>query len=140
MISRGVLLLILIVILIIVILFWEDGEGKRAEHYTYYDTTYNPVPSVPPNELGKLGGNGFPERDLSGFPNSTKPDVSQVLYDPTFEDVVTYNNDDDPYKEGQLNGINKCLNFCEGTCVEFGPTGIAFCYPATHVEPYVNPH
>lgn len=133
---KRVILLVAIIGVILFILFGGDNK----EYYTYDDTTYNPVPNVPPNELGKLGGNGFPERDLSGFPNSTKPDVAQVLYDPTFEDVVTYNNDDNPYEEGQLNGINKCLNFCEGTCVEFGPTGIAFCYPSIQTLPLVNAH
>lgn len=52
-----------------------------------------------------------------------------ILEDPQFYDVITYNNDENPYKEGQRNGLAKCLDNCNGNCVEFGVSGIAFCYP-----------
>jgi len=55
-----------------------------------------------------------------------RPDIME---DPLFKDVKTYNNDDNPYMLGQRNGLEKCLNECEGRCVEFGVTGLAFCFP-----------
>ncbi len=55
-----------------------------------------------------------------------RPDI---IDDPLFKDVKTYNNDDNPYILGQRNGLEKCLDECEGRCVEFGVTGIAFCFP-----------
>jgi hypothetical protein len=47
-----------------------------------------------------------------------------ILDDPLFADVKEYTNDDD----GRL-GIDKCLEYCKGGCVEFGQTGIAYCFP-----------
>lgn len=46
-------------------------------------------------------------------------------YDPDklFTDVVIYNNSDDRM------GLDKCLGSCDGTCVEFGQTGVAHCFP-----------
>jgi hypothetical protein len=134
------LLIIFLLILLISIIIKNNKLCSPNEYYTNEDIFINPPSNIPLNEKGKLGGNGFPSENLNGFPNSTKPDISQVLYDPTFQDVITYNNDDNPYEIGQSNGINKCLNFCDGSCVEFGQTGIAFCYPSIHKEPYINPH
>lgn len=43
--------------------------------------------------------------------------------DNLFADVVVYDNNDDRA------GLDKCLEYCDGTCVEFGPTGIGQCFP-----------
>lgn len=64
--------------------------------------------------------------DLSGSGYVHRPDIME---DPLFKDVKTYNNDDNPYMLGQKNGLEKCLDECKGRCVEFGVTGIAFCFP-----------
>lgn len=50
----------------------------------------------------------------------------QILDDKLFTDVVTYDNDED----GRL-GIDKCLEACNGTCLEYGISGIAHCFPRT---------
>lgn len=55
-----------------------------------------------------------------------KPDI---MIDPSFSDVIIYNNDDNPYADGQKNGVTKCAESCKGQCVEFGITGISFCFP-----------
>lgn len=55
-----------------------------------------------------------------------KPDM---FYDPLFKDVVVFTNDADPYGPKQQNGLQKCLNKCDGRCVEFGVTGTATCFP-----------
>lgn len=69
---------------------------------------------------------------------STEPfDVPEIGYakrphmleDPLFRDVKTFNNDENPYGPGQRNGLEKCLDECPGRCVEFGVTGLAFCFP-----------
>ena len=33
------------------------------------------------------------------------------------------------FKEGDYSGINKCHNECDGNCLEYGPTGHAWCFP-----------
>ncbi len=53
-----------------------------------------------------------------------------LLADPLFSDVTLYKNDDNPYEPGQKTGYEKCLRNCnKGTCVEFGLSGAAFCFP-----------
>lgn len=56
------------------------------------------------------------------------------LEDPTFGDVIVYNNDENPYEEGQQSGLKKCLTNCDGRCVEFGVSGIAFCFPKQNIS------
>ena len=52
-----------------------------------------------------------------------------LLDDSLFSNVITYNNDDDPYARGKYLGIDKCLSECTGPCVEYGITGTGFCFP-----------
>jgi hypothetical protein len=56
-------------------------------------------------------------------------DGYDLLDDSLFTNVVTYNNDDDPYECGSKLGIEKCLENCPGRCIEFGITGIGYCFP-----------
>ena len=56
-------------------------------------------------------------------------DGYDLLDDSLFNNVVTYNNDDDPYECGSKLGIEKCLENCPGRCIEFGITGIGYCFP-----------
>ena len=46
--------------------------------------------------------------------------------DKLFNDVVMYKSDT---KDLQKAGIYDCLEKCKGTCVEYGITGNAFCFP-----------
>lgn len=50
----------------------------------------------------------------------------KFLYDKLFDDVTTYGNDWD----GRL-GLDKCLEVCNGVCLEYGVTGNALCFPKT---------
>jgi hypothetical protein len=43
--------------------------------------------------------------------------------DELFKDVITYMNENGRF------GIDKCVDECNGLCVEFGVTGIAHCFP-----------
>jgi hypothetical protein len=45
--------------------------------------------------------------------------------DKIFKDVFTYENDQNLSKLG----IDKCLEYCAGNCVEYGQTGTAYCFP-----------
>jgi hypothetical protein len=56
-------------------------------------------------------------------------DGYDLLDDSLFNNVITYNNDDDPYECGSKLGIEKCLENCPGRCIEFGITGIGYCFP-----------
>jgi hypothetical protein len=48
--------------------------------------------------------------------------------DKLFADVKVYENDNDE-GYGRL-GLDKCLEYCDGTCVEYGVTGVAHCFPS----------
>jgi hypothetical protein len=56
-------------------------------------------------------------------------DGNDLLDDSLFNKVITYENDDDPYACGGRLGIDKCLDDCDGRCIEFGVTGIGYCFP-----------
>jgi len=46
--------------------------------------------------------------------------------DALFDDVKSYEND----PNDELNtGVYKCLDSCSGACVEYGMTGLAYCFP-----------
>lgn len=61
--------------------------------------------------------------------NTVYSESIQLLDDPLFSDVILYNNDPDPYDDGQKTGLQKCFDECNGVCVEFGISGIAYCFP-----------
>jgi hypothetical protein len=46
-----------------------------------------------------------------------------------FTDMIVYDND----PSGRI-GLDKCIENCNGYCVEFGQTGAAYCYPAREPE------
>ena len=48
-----------------------------------------------------------------------------------FDDVIMYIGD--RTLDGEL-GLEKCIGKCSGTCVEYGMTGDAFCFPANYEE------
>ena len=51
---------------------------------------------------------------------------SDSFDDKLFNDVKMYKSDT---KDTQKAGIFECLEKCKGTCVEYGMTGNAFCFP-----------
>lgn len=68
-------------------------------------------------------------------PNGTGVSLTAFLEDDLFSDVKVYENDGMIADVDKL-GIEKCVADprCE-TCVEFGPTGKAFCYPHRDIPP-----
>lgn len=58
-----------------------------------------------------------------------KRDGNDLLDDSLFRDIIVYNNDEDPYQPGGRLGIDKCLDDCSGKCIEFGITGVGYCFP-----------
>lgn len=68
---------------------------------------------------------------IGGIPSTIFPKKNikiDVLEDPLFKDVIMIDNDEDPYI-GML-GIDKCMERCNGNCVEYGITGQGLCFPA----------
>ncbi len=47
-----------------------------------------------------------------------------------FDDMVVYDNSQD----GRL-GLDKCIEKCNGYCVEYGLTGSAYCFPHKESQP-----
>lgn len=56
-------------------------------------------------------------------------DGNDLLDDSLFANVITYENDDNLYENGAMLGIDKCAGQCKGKCVEFGVTGVGYCFP-----------
>jgi hypothetical protein len=54
----------------------------------------------------------------------SKP-LSITYEDPLYGDVKTYEND----HISNTSGLEKCLEKCDGLCLEYGQTGIAHCFP-----------
>ncbi len=50
--------------------------------------------------------------------------LNHIFDDKLYTDVIQYENDLDG-----RNGLDKCIESCNGLCVEYGQTGIAQCYP-----------
>ena len=59
--------------------------------------------------------------ELTNIPTGTK-----TFDDPLFNDVAYYKSD---LKDADNSGIFQCLEKCKGTCVEYGMTGNAYCFP-----------
>lgn len=60
------------------------------------------------------------------FTNEGKKD-QDILSDKQFEDLIPYVNE---FKDGELIelGIHKCIEKCNGYCVEYGVTGDSICF------------
>ena len=99
---------LMIICLLIVILF-----------YLQYNSTENFASKYVANEHIYLG------RRRDGY---------DLLDDSLFRHVITYENDDNPYEVGGKLGIHKCIENCPGRCVEFGVTGVGYCFPSDKME------
>lgn len=61
---------------------------------------------------------------------ATPENTINILMDPTFKDVKFMSNDVDfVYADGQKTGLEKCLEQCVGSCVDYGFSGNSFCFP-----------
>lgn len=65
------------------------------------------------------------------FGDSLSMRQTHEILDPKkqFTDMIVYDNDPD----GRI-GLDKCIEKCNGYCVEYGMTGAAYCYPAREPE------
>lgn len=52
-----------------------------------------------------------------------------IFGDNVFDNVTGYINDDLNANPNALTGLDKCINQCNGYCVEYGLTGNAMCFP-----------
>ncbi len=49
-----------------------------------------------------------------------------LLEDNAFSDVIFFRSDQ---IFGETTGLQRCMDNCSGTCIEFGPTTNAMCFP-----------
>jgi len=54
--------------------------------------------------------------------------VSKRNEDTTFDDDLFKNAKFYDFKEGEEQGIDKCFRDCNGNCLEYGITGLAWCF------------
>ena len=85
--------------------------------------------SEPSNSLSENYYNTSTKKQCNLLTKDIMSQSHDILLDPVFSNVIVYNNDDNPYVEGEQNGLDKCLENCDGKCIEFGITGIATCFP-----------
>jgi hypothetical protein len=62
--------------------------------------------------------------------------ISKTFEDDLFKDLIYYENDESiKMIEGGETlgrmGLDKCLENCKGQCLEYGQTGVAWCFPAS---------
>lgn len=106
--NKSMLLLIAIVLFTLVFyIYYINNDTSNDEHY------YNTVTQKESNPLTE---------DIMS-------ESLNILLDPVFSNIIVFNNDTNPYAEGETIGLDKCLKQCNGDCVEFGITGIATCFP-----------
>ncbi len=55
----------------------------------------------------------------------------EIKDDKLFNDIIHYENDNENYGR---TGLDKCIEKCNGTCVEYGPTGAATCFPKSMLD------
>lgn len=102
-------ILLVVVIIGIIILTYNKYTNKET-----YTNDPNPVNTT----------------NSTGQSTLTPPTLydSNLMNDSLFKDVVYYENDIRGDVYGRI-GLDKCLENCNGTCLEFGVTGNAYCFP-----------
>lgn len=98
--NKKVLIVVILVFCLIIFCAYKKSEGFNSQ-YAINDKIYT----------------GHPREGYS------------LMDDSLFTNVITFNNDDDPYAQGGKIGLQKCLEQCDGKCIEFGVTGIGYCFP-----------
>jgi len=70
--------------------------------------------------------------DKENFLNALKKvrTYPEIKDDRLFSDIRHYENDS---ANGRL-GLDKCLELCNGSCVEYGNTGAATCFPKSLLD------
>lgn len=59
-----------------------------------------------------------------GEPSSVKQIPDIIDLSKQFDDIIVYDNDE----TGRI-GIDKCVEYCNGYCVDHGMTGSSYCFP-----------
>jgi hypothetical protein len=67
----------------------------------------------------KFTPGNYQMQDIKDIPFTANPTT-------LFEDVITFPNDTKPFKK---TGMQKCAEKCNGVCVEYGQSGIGYCFP-----------
>jgi hypothetical protein len=98
-------LIIILIIFIVYMIFFNNQPRKKHENFTNKYIA---------NDHIYLGH---------------RRDPYDLLDDSLFTNVITFNNDDEPYECGSKTAIEKCLESCpkDKKCIEFGPGIAAHC-------------
>jgi hypothetical protein len=125
--------LIAFIILLLILLWishkirtWKSDSFDNVANLNYNSPSKSPVNSnISFYDYGGIGnGAGIKLENIKSGLNSYD--------DKTFDDVKEYISD---LKDFGNSGLMKCLQGCKGTCVPFGPTGDAHCYPDSWQAP-----
>ena len=102
----------------------NQAQIKKNMANTNFLDGYNPIAATKKPAFSENNNN------LGLFNLGREKPVSNTYEDKLFTDMITYENDPDG---GQI-GLDKCLAECQGNCLEFGQTGLAWCFPGSKGE------
>ena len=131
---------VFVIVLLILIFYYSTPYRFRLESRLreYRIDRYQNIKNKSPSRLSirelkleeerkKLGPSKHELKDRSIeeiIKKSEKKDTDQSPG--IFDDTVYYENREE---DGLNSGILKCLKECDGNCLEYGITGVAWCYP-----------
>jgi len=69
----------------------------------------------------KTINSGYRDESVNKFGDYIEP-VGSIISD-IFDNAIEYD-----FKEGEVSGIERCYNECNGNCLEYGLTGFAWCF------------
>ncbi len=123
---------------------FEDNKDNKDNNLNNTDIGINNIKSTKLSERQVTFTLERPERPEEKYNNkfneiSKEKPLVREFDDSVFSDVIYYENDDyDSPDEANKNvggtGLEKCLNLCNGRCIEFGQTNNAFCFPKRSPE------
>ncbi len=127
--NQKIMIFIVLILLLILII-----NGYKEN---FVDTVNPSIFETPKNISTKLSDRNLefkinreyqdPEKYNTDFDKIKVNNPPNKTYeDELFKSVINYEND--PFPGGKI-GLEKCIEACNGECVEFGVTGIAHCFP-----------
>lgn len=123
---------IYIIIVIFIILFF----GLYCYNLSYSNTKEHFI-FVNPNIAKPLPSTNVQTKDQPA--DISEKRIIDILEgkDSVFLDLITYNNLESEDDNGIIHvntGLDQCYDKCNGTCLEYGETGIAFCFPPSPTQ------
>lgn len=137
--NRIYIVLVIFVVLLFSLYCYNISCSDNKEHFIF----------VNPNVAKSLPSTNTRSKDQPT--DISEKRIIDILEgkDSVFLDLITYNNIETEDDNGIIHvntGLDQCYDKCTGTCLEYGETGIAFCFPPSptqenkYIDNYVKPN